>query len=104
MKCARRCHSTQSFRRAQRARTERADAGWKPVHRVGAHAGNIGQARAASDLAATCLEKARARNGTVIGTGIACATKDYGTGADCSLGRVEIDAHLPAHCHSLRSC
>ena len=46
------------------------------------------------------LEKARARNGTVIGTGIACATKDYGTGADCSLGRVEIDpsGRIAIHC------
>jgi CO/xanthine dehydrogenase Mo-binding subunit len=29
--------------------------------------------------------------GLAIGTGVACATKDYGTGADCSLGRVEVD-------------
>jgi CO/xanthine dehydrogenase Mo-binding subunit len=27
----------------------------------------------------------------VIGTGVACVTKDYGTGADCCLGSVEID-------------
>lgn len=26
----------------------------------------------------------------LVGTGIACCTKDYGTGADCSLGRVEL--------------
>ena len=26
--------------------------------------------------------------GMLVGTGIACCTKDYGTGADCSLGRV----------------
>ena len=32
------------------------------------------------------------RDGIVVGTGVACAAKDYGTGADCSLGRVEIDA------------
>ena len=31
------------------------------------------------------------RAGVLVGTGVACATKDYGTGADCSLGRVEID-------------
>ena len=27
----------------------------------------------------------------LVGTGVACVTKDYGTGADCSLGSVEID-------------
>src|SRR5205807_3903094 len=37
-------------------------------------------------------EKARGQQaGIVVGTGVACATKDYGTGADCSLGSVEID-------------
>ena len=37
-------------------------------------------------------EKARAREaGIVVGTGVACATKNYGTGSDCSLGAVEID-------------
>jgi CO/xanthine dehydrogenase Mo-binding subunit len=36
-------------------------------------------------------EKARARPGTLVGTGVACSAKDYGTGADCSLGLVEID-------------
>ena len=37
-------------------------------------------------------EKARGQQGgIVVGTGVACATKDYGTGADCSLGTVEID-------------
>jgi len=37
-------------------------------------------------------EKARGpQSGIVIGTGVACATKDYGTGADASLGTVEID-------------
>ena len=37
-------------------------------------------------------EKARAQPaGIVVGTGVACATKDYGTGADCSLGTVELD-------------
>ena len=29
--------------------------------------------------------------GILTGTGVACCTKDYGTGADCSLGRVELD-------------
>ena len=38
-------------------------------------------------------EKARAQSGIVVGTGIACATKNYGTGGDCSLGTVEIDPH-----------
>ncbi|WP_421696571.1 xanthine dehydrogenase family protein molybdopterin-binding subunit [Aestuariivirga sp.] len=28
--------------------------------------------------------------GVLVGTGVACCTKDYGTGADCSLGRVEL--------------
>lgn len=38
-------------------------------------------------------EKTRlAHSGTVVGTGVACVTKDYGAGADCSLGRVEIAA------------
>ena len=37
-------------------------------------------------------EKARGQQtGLLIGTGVACVNKDYGTGADCSLGRVEID-------------
>ena len=35
--------------------------------------------------------KAAAREGYLTGTGIACTTKDYGTGADCSLGMVAID-------------
>ncbi len=36
-------------------------------------------------------EKAHAQVGTLVGTGVACATKNYGTGADCSLATVEID-------------
>jgi CO/xanthine dehydrogenase Mo-binding subunit len=37
-------------------------------------------------------EKARGQQGGIaVGTGVACATKNYGSGADCSLGRVEID-------------
>jgi CO/xanthine dehydrogenase Mo-binding subunit len=36
-------------------------------------------------------EKKKAAGGTVIGTGVACVTKDYGTGADCALSAVEID-------------
>ena len=37
------------------------------------------------------VEKAKAKAGIVVGTGVACAAKDYGTGADCSLGSVAID-------------
>ncbi|WP_428030445.1 xanthine dehydrogenase family protein molybdopterin-binding subunit [Ancylobacter sp.] len=36
--------------------------------------------------------KAAAPAGVRVGTGMACCTKDYGTGADCSLGRVEVGA------------
>ncbi|MFO1098488.1 MAG: molybdopterin cofactor-binding domain-containing protein [Xanthobacteraceae bacterium] len=46
-------------------------------------------------------EKARGRGaGLLVGTGVACATKDYGTGADCTLGRVEIDpqGRIAIHC------
>ena len=41
-------------------------------------------------------EKARAPAGMLVGTGVACVTKDYGTGADCSLGRVEIERRTAA--------
>jgi CO/xanthine dehydrogenase Mo-binding subunit len=39
--------------------------------------------------------------GIVIGTGVACVTKDYGSGADCSLGTVEIDpdGRIAIHCN-----
>src|ERR1700733_6774514 len=46
-------------------------------------------------------EKARGQQGgMVVGTGIACATKNYGTGADCSLSTVEIDpgGRIAIHC------
>jgi CO/xanthine dehydrogenase Mo-binding subunit len=45
-------------------------------------------------------EKSSARDGILVGTGVACVTKDYGTGADCSLGRVEIspDGRISAYC------
>jgi CO/xanthine dehydrogenase Mo-binding subunit len=37
-------------------------------------------------------EKARGKAaGILVGTGVACAHKNYGTGGDCSLGAVEID-------------
>lgn len=44
------------------------------------------------------LHKTRA-DGPLVGTGIACCTKDYGTGADCSLGRVELapDGSISIH-------
>jgi len=35
-------------------------------------------------------QKSAAPQGTLVGTGVACVTKDYGSGADCSLGRVEL--------------
>lgn len=38
------------------------------------------------------LHRQDARPGVLVGTGVACAAKDYGTGADCSLGSVSIDA------------
>lgn len=46
-------------------------------------------------------EKARGlQAGLLVGTGVACATKDYGTGADGTLGRVEIDpqGRIAIHC------
>jgi CO/xanthine dehydrogenase Mo-binding subunit len=45
-------------------------------------------------------EKARAQNGMLVGTGVACVTKDYSTGADCSNGRVEItpDGRISIYC------
>jgi CO/xanthine dehydrogenase Mo-binding subunit len=46
-------------------------------------------------------EKARGQQaGTLVGTGVACVTKDYGTGADCSLASVEIDrdGRIAIHC------
>ena len=46
-------------------------------------------------------EKGRGQQaGIVVGTGVACATKDYGSGADCSLATVEIDRNgrIAIHC------
>jgi CO/xanthine dehydrogenase Mo-binding subunit len=45
-------------------------------------------------------EKTRAQNGILVGTGVACVTKDYGSGADCSNGRVEItpDGRISIYC------
>ncbi len=37
-------------------------------------------------------EKSRGVEGVLIGTGVACVTKDYGTGGDASLGRVDMTA------------
>jgi CO/xanthine dehydrogenase Mo-binding subunit len=44
-------------------------------------------------------EKSKAPEGFLVGTGVACTTKDYGTGADCSLGTVEIgpDGRISIH-------
>jgi CO/xanthine dehydrogenase Mo-binding subunit len=41
--------------------------------------------------------------GTLVGTGIACATKDYGTGGDGTLGSVEIDrdGRITIHCDAV---
>jgi CO/xanthine dehydrogenase Mo-binding subunit len=46
-------------------------------------------------------EKARGQQANIlVGTGIACATKNYGTGGDCSLGSVEIapDGRITIRC------
>ncbi len=42
-------------------------------------------------------EKARAKQGFVVGTGVACCTKNFGTGADASLGAVEFEAAVGTH-------
>jgi CO/xanthine dehydrogenase Mo-binding subunit len=41
--------------------------------------------------------------GVLVGTGVACATKNYGTGGDCSLGSVEIapDGRIAINCDSV---
>jgi CO/xanthine dehydrogenase Mo-binding subunit len=49
-------------------------------------------------------EKARGQQaGILVGTGLACATKNYGTGGDCSLGSVEIapDGRITIRCDSV---
>jgi CO/xanthine dehydrogenase Mo-binding subunit len=49
-------------------------------------------------------EKARGQQaGTLVGTGVACATKDYGTGGDCTLATVEIDSEgrIAIHCDAV---
>ncbi len=45
-------------------------------------------------------EKARATSGILVGTGVACVTKDYGTGGDSSNGRVELspDGRIAIFC------
>ncbi|KRQ96476.1 xanthine dehydrogenase family protein molybdopterin-binding subunit [Bradyrhizobium valentinum] len=45
-------------------------------------------------------QKSGAAQGRLVGTGVACVTKDYGTGADCSLGRVELspDGKITIYC------
>ncbi len=44
--------------------------------------------------------KSAAPQGMLVGTGLACVTKDYGSGADCSLGRVELspDGKITIYC------
>ena len=48
-------------------------------------------------------EKERARAGVLVGTGVACAAKNYGTGADCSLGAVEVnpDGKIAIRCNAV---
>ncbi|MBD8905611.1 xanthine dehydrogenase family protein molybdopterin-binding subunit [Methylorubrum zatmanii] len=46
------------------------------------------------------LHQRQARPGRLVGTGVACAAKDYGTGADCSLGAVSIDPEGRVAIHS----
>ena len=48
-------------------------------------------------------EKTRATSEILVGTGVACVAKDYGTGADCSLGSVQIDADgkITIHCDAV---
>ena len=59
-----------------------------PVLRLDPHARDSRQARKASDLAAARRRRKRARQqGVLVGTGVACATKNFGTGADCTLAR-----------------
>jgi CO/xanthine dehydrogenase Mo-binding subunit len=51
-------------------------------------------------------EKARGQQaGILVGTGVACATKNYGTGGDCSLGSVEIapDGRITIRCDGVES-
>ncbi|MEN3378558.1 MAG: hypothetical protein V7604_3913 [Hyphomicrobiales bacterium] len=45
-------------------------------------------------------EKSRASAGTLVGTGVACVTKDFGSGNDSCLGRVEItpEGRISIHC------
>jgi CO/xanthine dehydrogenase Mo-binding subunit len=45
-------------------------------------------------------QKSAAAQGMLVGTGVACVTKDYGAGADCSLGRVELspDGMITIYC------
>jgi CO/xanthine dehydrogenase Mo-binding subunit len=48
-------------------------------------------------------EMERARAGVLVGTGVACAAKDYGTGADSSLGSVEVnpDGKIAIRCNAV---
>jgi CO/xanthine dehydrogenase Mo-binding subunit len=44
--------------------------------------------------------KAGAQQGVLVGTGVACVTKDFGTGADCTLSRVALSADGRVTIHS----
>ena len=48
-------------------------------------------------------QKERALAGVLVGTGVACAAKDYGTGADCSLGAVAVnpDGKIAIRCNAV---
>lgn len=48
-------------------------------------------------------QKSTAPNGVLVGTGVAACTKDFGTGADASLGRVEVaaDGSVTIHADSV---
>jgi CO/xanthine dehydrogenase Mo-binding subunit len=44
--------------------------------------------------------KAGAQQGVLVGTGVACVTKDFGTGADCTLSKVALSADGRVTIHS----
>ena len=85
-----------------RSSAERPDHDRQSLQRLGPHPGDSRQAREASDLAAARAGEIGARRrAMLVGTGVACVTKDYGTGADCSLGRGRNrlrDGRITIHC------
>ncbi len=46
------------------------------------------------------VARAGARQGVLVGTGVACVTKDFGTGADCTLAKVALSAEGRITIHS----